>query len=211
MTATVESSAGGREAGESARDSGRERDQQTLQDEARLAALVREEVERRFQSAKDKRWTQLEKQYRELSELRAQIGTPEEGDAPAEEGGRDQGEDLAARVVALARLPGLRANEEATARLLRHKVDGGTDGYLALLEELLALVLGDAPGQGAVVSSANAPANVSAASAVTPGGSAAPADLVQAYQRRKAMLRPGDVNALTALKREFRQKGLDVF
>ncbi len=205
MTATVESSAGGRNAEESARDSGRERDQQTLQDEARLTALVREEVERRFQSAKDKRWTQLEKQYRELSELRAQIGTPEEGDAPAEEGGRDQGEDLAARVMALARLPGLRANEEATARLLRHKADGGTDGYLALLEELLALVLGDAPGQGAAVSSA------SAASAVTPGGSAAPADLVQAYQRRKAMLRPGDVNALTALKREFRQKGLDVF
>ena len=207
MTATVESSAGGREAEEQVRDSGRERDQQTLQDEARLAALVREEVERRFQSAKDKRWTQLEKQYRELSELRAQIGMPEEGDAPAEEGGRDQGEDLAARVMALARLPGLRANEEATARLLRHKADGGTDGYLALLKELLALVLGDAPGQGAVVS----PANASAATAVIPGGNAAPADLVQAYQRRKAVLRPGDVNALTALKREFRQKGLDVF
>lgn len=75
----------------------------------------------------------------------------------------------------------------------------------------MALVLGDVPGQGAAVSSANAPVNVSAASAVTPGGSAAPADLVQAYQRRKAMLRPGDVNALTALKREIRQKGLDAF
>lgn len=211
MTATVESSAGGRDAGEQARDSGQERDEQTLQDEARLAALVRDEVERRFQSAKDKRWAQLEKQYRELSELRAQIDMPEEGDAPAEEGGRDQGEDLAARVMALARLPGLRANEEATARLLRHKENGGPEGYLALLEELLALVLGDAPGQGAAVSSANASAAASAASAVTPGGSAAPADLVQAYQRRKAMLRPGDINALTALKREFRQRGLDIF
>jgi hypothetical protein len=47
--------------------------------------------------------------------------------------------------------------------------------------------------------------------AVIPGGSDAPSDLAEAYRRRKRQLRPGDINALTALKREFRQKGLDVF
>jgi hypothetical protein len=45
---------------------------------------------------------------------------------------------------------------------------------------------------------------VTTATAVAPGGTNAPSDLQQAYQRRKAQLRPGDINALTALKREFR-------
>ena len=46
------------------------------------------------------------------------------------------------RILSLVNLPGLRANEEAIATLLRHKDTGDTAGYLSMLEELLALTLG---------------------------------------------------------------------
>lgn len=204
MTATVESSAGGREAGEQVRDSGRERDQQTLQDEARLAALVREEVERRFQSAKDKRWAELEKQYGSLSELAEKLGDAQPEEEPQSNKPTEITQDLAGRVQVLAKLPNLKENEDVRALLLRHARPENLEGYTALLEDLLRLSTG-----GGVAEETK---NISTpASAVIPGGSDAPADLQQAYQRRKRALRPGDINAITALKREFRQRGLDVF
>lgn len=166
--------------------------------------MIEREVSRRFQSAKDKRWAQLEKQYGDLRELREMAGAlrssaGESPDQPAKEDG-----NLEARIRSLADLPGLRGNEDARALILRNIGVQDPTAYMRVMEELIHLTLGTPEtetGSGAV----------SAARAVIPGGSDAPGDLLQAYQRRKRQLRAGDVNALTALKREFRQKGLDVF
>lgn len=172
--------------------------------ERRLGEMIEREVSRRFQSAKDKRWAQLEKQYGDLRELREMAGAlrssaGESPDQPAKEDG-----NLEARIRSLADLPGLRGNEDARALILRNIGVQDPTAYMRVMEELIHLTLGTPEtetGSGAV----------SAARAVIPGGSDAPGDLLQAYQRRKRQLRAGDVNALTALKREFRQKGLDVF
>ena len=176
-----------------------------------LAALVEKEVNRRFQSVKDKRWVQLEKQYRDLSTLRqdadallAAVEAAEmtAGAAVSEPAGMAP-EDLEEKILSLANLPGIRGNEDATALILRHREAGDLDDYLTLVEGLLALTFGG--GEAA------SPAPVTAASAVIPGSGQAVDDLAQEYQRRRSQLRPGDINALTALKREFRQKGMDVF
>lgn len=72
--------------------------------------------------------------------------------------------------------------------------------YLELLESLTTLVL-----QGA------RKGNVHPAAVVQPGGGAPQADLRSEYQVRLQQLRPGDVNGLMELKREFRGKGLEIF
>ena len=134
--------------------------------EARLQAQIDEAVERRFQSAKDKRWAQLERQYGELSELQKTLSAEQ-----AQGGGRpDSG----------------RSPESGE--------------YLELLENLTTLVL-----QGAKKG------NVHPAAVVQPGGGAPQADLRSEYQVRLQQLRPGDVNGLMELKREFRSKGLEIF
>ena len=112
-------------------------------------------------------------------------------------------QSLAERVQALGRMPGLKDNEDARAMLLRHAKPGGIEDYAVLLEDLLRL------GGGGLVVDPRTPS--SPASVVISGGGSAPADLRQAYERRRRALRPGDIQGLTALKREFRQKGLDVF
>ncbi len=164
--------------------------------------MVERGVSRRFQSAKDKRWAQLEKQYRRLSQLAAAAETAESaGSAEKQAAAPEIPHDLEQRLKRLADLSGLRVNEDAAALLLWHKPSAGMTGYLDLVEGLLGLTLGTPPARPAQP--------VTAASAVTPGGGTAPDDLTQANQQRKARLRPGNVNALTALKREFRQKGLE--
>lgn len=147
-----------------------EHDQQTspLADglDERLVALIQEEVTRRFQSAKDRRWAQLEKQYGALSGLLA------EKPAAAPEAADDE----------------MSLQSHVYTRLLQ--------GLTAALQQT-----------GAEISAAASPAAVA-----QPGGAGAPpSDLQAAYEQRKAALRPGDVQSLTALKREFRHKGLDVF
>ncbi|MBN2502182.1 MAG: hypothetical protein JXB38_15465 [Anaerolineales bacterium] len=134
--------------------------------EAHLQAQIEEAVERRFQSAKDKRWAQLEKQYGELSELQKTLSAEQ-----AQGGGRSES----------GRSP-----------------ESGE--YLELLENLTNLVL-----QGAKKG------NVHPAAVVQPGGGAPQADLRSEYQVRLQQLRPGDVNGLMELKREFRGKGLEIF
>lgn len=194
----------------------------------RVAAMIEEAVdaavERRFQRAKDIRWAKLEKQYGSLNELAERAGaiSEEEGTgASAEQAAEVKEQDLLAepegdapeylaqplaeRVQALAKMPGLKENEDARAMLLRHARPEGIEEYAALLEDLL-LLGGERPAQVPGDREKSIPA-----SAVIPGGGDAPADLRQAYERRKRALRPGDINALTALKREFRQRGLDVF
>ncbi|MFN2143709.1 MAG: hypothetical protein ACK2T7_00075 [Anaerolineales bacterium] len=176
-----------------------------------LAALVEKEVNRRFQSVKDKRWAQLEKQYRDLSTLRqdadALLAAVEAAEMAAETAVSEPAgigaEALEEKILSLANLPGIRGNEDATALILRHREAGDLGDYLDLVEGLLALTLGQGDD--------NPPAAVTAASAVTPGGGQAVDDLAQEYLRRRSQIRPGDINALTALKREFRRKGHEVF
>lgn len=172
--------------------------------EKQLGEMIEKEVNRRFQSAKDKRWAQLEKQYRELGELRelAEVLLASDQESP-DHPGRGDGE-MQARIRSLAELPGLKGNEEARALILRNISVDDWPSYARVMEALMRMTLGKPGTAGREIPN-------TAATAVTPGGGDAPADLAQAYQRRRKLLKPGDVNALTALKREFRQKGLDVF
>lgn len=56
------------------------------------------------------------------------------------------------------------------------------------------------------------PAASRASRVILPGGAGAPAqDLRAEYQRRLRGLRPGDVAAVLELKREFRNRGLEVY
>jgi hypothetical protein len=172
--------------------------------EERLTEMIEKEVSRRFQSAKDKRWVQLEKQYGDLSELRGMAEALLTLGKESKSQTAQQEVDLEARIRSLADLPGLSENEDARALILRSMTVGDLPSYVQVMEDLIRMTMGES-------SSVSALPPVSAATAVIPGGSGAPGDLAQSYQRRKQKLRPGDVNALTALKREFRQKGLDVF
>lgn len=159
-----------------------------------LSAHIQQEIERRFQSAKDKRWAQLEKQYGELSQLMEQ-GLSAQGDAePAAPGMFD-------RIHKQVQRAGLANDPRLVAVLQREDYSDDLDGYLSILDDITSLVLGKVSDQV-----------VSAASVVQPGGGQAPLpNLHQSYEARKRQLRPGDVDGLTALKREFRRKGLQIY
>lgn len=213
MTETVESSVTGLSREDRRREADLERAEPTSHAgdppekegfEKQLGEMIEKEVDRRFQSAKDKRWAQLEKQYGHLSELREIAGILKTTSEAEEDQPLQHEEDLETRLRSLADLPGVRDNDEARALILRSLDAPDLTAYTQVMENLIRMTLGGTSRTGPL-------APVSAATALTPGGSDAPGDLAQAYQRRRSQLRPGDVNALTALKREFRQKGLDVF
>lgn len=177
------------------------RDEQTSQMELdeHIRSQIREEVERRFQSAKDKRWAQLEKQYGHLHELseRAETGVSK---TQLSHGGNLGGE-IAGRTARLLKRVGL-GNDPEVIALLHDQVEsfGGGD-YLDLMEDLVAITLRREGRE-----------EVPAAVVIQPGGGIAPVENLQgAYEQRKKKLRPGDVNGLMALKKEFREKGMDVF
>ena len=177
------------------------RDEQTSQTELDeyIRSQIREEVERRFQSAKDKRWAQLEKQYGHLHELseRAVSGVPK---GQVFYGESLEGEFIERAARLLDRV-GLGNDPEAVA-LLQDQAESQDGGdYLDLMEDLVAMALRRVGREEA-----------SAMAVVQPGGGIAPVeDLQSAYEQRKKKLRPGDVNGLMALKKEFREKGMDVF
>ncbi len=145
-------------------------------DEA-LSAAVREEIDRRFQSAKDKRWAELERQYGALA-----AHQPPDGEA------------LRARAAALAQQAGLEDLPALT------QTEFGLAAYLEVLEAAATAALAQPPRPAATP-----------AQAIQPGGGRPPDDLTAEYQRRLRALRPGDLNGLLALKREFREKGLALF
>lgn len=142
-----------------------------------LSATVREEIERRFQSAKDKRWAELERQYGALA-----AHQPPDAEA------------LRERAIALAEQAGLTDAPALAAP------DFGLAQYLEVLEAAASAALGRARKPAATP-----------AQAIQPGGGGPPPDLEADYQRRLRALRPGDLNGLLALKREYREKGLPVF
>lgn len=168
-----------------------------------LLELIGKEIERRFQSAKDKRWAQLEKQYGELHELSlrkdSSLGeeTSTQGERPIEDQMLERAQKLLGRL-------GLRNSPETAALLRDQNAFDGPGGYLDLVEKVLAIIL---PEEGEGENTTPTPAGVIAPS----GGTNVSTDLAALYQHRKRKIRPGDINALTALKREFREKGLNIF
>jgi hypothetical protein len=187
------------------------RDEQTSHTELdeRISEHIRQEVERRFQSAKDKRWAQLEKQYGQLHELSEQAGsTFPDGGASQERVSYEktfqeknrEGEVMWRAAMLLERV-GLGNDPEAVSLMqgIAHSQD--EESYLEMMEDLVTLTLRRTGLE-----------KTPEAAVIQPSGGIAPAqNLQEAYEQRKKGLRPGDVNGLMALKREFREKGLDVF
>lgn len=161
--------------------------------EARLEARIQDEVERRFQSAKDKRWAQLEKQYGELREL---TQTNSKAVKAVDEGLADTALMRARRLLTMA---GLNADPEALS-LLRGYSGGGAGREERLLTEVAELALRRLKRTPA-----------SAGAVIQPGGGMAAPDLRADYERAIKRVRPGDVAGLAELKREFRKKGLEVY
>ena len=201
MTEALESGAKVEEAGESSQVSTAERDKQTSSEveksgaqlEKQIEERIASEVERRFQSAKDKRWAQLERQYGALSEFQSAL----DGQDDTQSGDSSW---VMEKAGSLLKMAGLENDPEVSALIRDTNYDADTEGYVALLSDLTEVVLrrnGREPtGAGAVAQpSGGLPAN----------------DLREDYELRKRQVAAGDVNALMALKREFRGKGLDVF
>jgi hypothetical protein len=164
--------------------------------DARIEGRIAAEVERRFQSAKDKRWAQLERQYGALSEFQQTLAEAlDRRNAGAS--GRNTLAQKASRVLDASGL----VNDPAVTDLLEEAGYDDDDGFLDLLADVTELALQRAERSPA-----------SAATVTQPGGGHAPQpDLQTEYELRKQRLRLGDVNALMELKREFRQKGLEIF
>lgn len=157
---------------------------------------IKEEVSRRFQSAKDKRWAQLEKQYGILSDLQ----TKAEVEEPSLLGGVSA-EKLLNNVNQLVEDMGLGEDPTVIALLQKEGPLEDLESYLGLMNQLTKIALGRGKGETA-----------SAGSVIQPSGGNAPMeDLEQVYDRQKRKLRPGDVNGLMALKLKFRGKGLKVY
>jgi hypothetical protein len=177
--------------------------------DGRISEHIRQEVERRFQSAKDKRWAQLEKQYGHLHELSELTGSaiPQVGTSQRKASQRKAFQEKAMegeviwRAAMLLERVGLGNDPEAVSLMqgIAHSQD--EEGYLEMMEDLVALTL-----------RRNGLEGTPDASVIQPSGGITPVQSLQeAYEQRKKGLRPGDVNGLMALKKEFREKGLDVF
>lgn len=161
--------------------------------EARLEARIREEVGRRFQSAKDRRWSDLEKKYAALTE-------PGSGDGSASSAAAAEPASVVARARRLLELAGLGNDAEALELLRGRRYADDVRGEVQLMSDVAELALRrlerPAPKAGA---------------AVQPGGGAPAPDLRGDYERKLKALRPGDVAGLSELKRAFRKKGLEVY
>jgi hypothetical protein len=105
------------------------------------------------------------------------------------------------RAVMLLERVGLGNDPEAVSLMQEISHSQDEEDYLDMMEDLVTLTLRRTGLEEAP-----------AAAVIQPSGGIAPVqDLREAYEQRKKRLRPGDVNGLMALKREFREKGLDVF
>lgn len=160
--------------------------------EERLEARIQEEVEKRFQSAKDKRWAELERQYGELHSARASEDSrqlePEKQNPPVSQ---------VRRILQQANLE----NDPEALRLLGEARGQGPQAELRLLADLAELALRRIEKPTA-----------KASAVILPSGGGLPApDLRAEYEKRLTGLRAGDVAGLSELKREFRGKGLQVY
>lgn len=98
---------------------------------------------------------------------------------------------------------GASKKQQRIADLVKEQLHGQLKLELEQALEARLAQLAAAPGQPA----AGRPSRV-----MPPSGAGAPApDLRAEYQRRLRSLRPGDLAAVLELKREFRNKGLEVY
>ncbi|MDH3944362.1 MAG: hypothetical protein OEV06_09750, partial [Anaerolineae bacterium] len=161
---------------------------------------IAEEVERRFQSAKDKRWARLERQFGALKEFKEAFDG-EKSDAVGRNAATYDDDWLAKKTREFVEAAGLSNDAEMKALLQEGEYSPDVEGYVDMLGDITELALrraGRRRGQPATV--------------VQPTGGGAPQpDLRNQYDQRKSKLRPGDINGLLDLKREFRKKGLEIF
>lgn len=163
--------------------------------EQRLEARIREEVERRFISAKDKRWAELERQYGQLSALSARAKV--DPDQQLEPAMQKPPASPVHRILQQANLE----NDPEALRLVREARGQGAQAELRLLADLAELALRRVEKPAA-----------KASAVILPSGGGLPApDLRAEYERRLTGLRAGDVAGLSELKREFRGRGLEVY
>jgi hypothetical protein len=156
-----------------------------------LQTQIREEVEKRFQSAKDKRWDRLEKQVKQMQALNNT--TPEVSG--------DEGKSFDTKAADLLTKIGLTEDIEANAILHQYLEKGEEAKLLPFVEDVLQLVL-----------QSTRPTSATPASITQPGGAQAPSLSLEAmYGQAKSQLKPGDLLGLLSIKRAFRQKGLDIF
>lgn len=171
----------------------RSKRQQELDElEARLETRIQTEVERRFSSAKDKRWAEVERQYGRLSEL-----SKPGGEAVQEETQSSAEPQLARRILAQA---GLEDDPEAL-QMLKRGANGDQVDALRMVADIAQL---------AVRRREKPPTKAGAVIQPSGGGMPTP-DLRAEYEKRLRALRPGDVASVSDLKREFRKKGLNVY
>ncbi len=163
--------------------------------EQRLETRIQDEVERRFISAKDKRWAELERQYGKLSSLSARaVGEP------GHQLESDKEKPPVSQVRRILQQANLENDPEAL-HLLRQARGQGPQAELRLLADLAELALRRVEKPAA-----------KASAVILPSGGGLPApDLRAEYEKRLTGLRAGDVAGLSELKREFRNKGLEVY
>jgi hypothetical protein len=159
-----------------------------------LDIKIQAEIERRFQSAKDKRWSRLEKQYETLK------GIVEEGEkrAAAE---AELEIDILSRGERLLQKANLSNHPELLMKIGSGEYSKDVGGYVRFLEDVSGMILDHAQEGVETVSAV-----------IQPGGGVVPTpDLQSQYEKAKKKLSPGDLNGLTSLKRDFRKKGLEIF
>ena len=168
--------------------------QETENQEKEIAKKIQSEIERRFQSAKDKRWAKLEKQY---EDLRDQFENNKQTDVEKNE----LELDILKRSENLLKKAKLSNHPELLNKMSSGVYSKGVSGYVQFLEDVSELILKSVDGK---------PENISGV--VQPGGGTVPSqDLKSLYESARKKLTPGDLNGLTALKRDFRKRGLEIF
>jgi hypothetical protein len=169
--------------------------------EQHLETHIAAEVERRFQSAKDKRWTELERQFGRLSEFQQTLDEVSQGKVTEQDSAVDVEKWLENKMRALLADSGLENDPEVQTMLRSGDYAPDVEGYMNMLGDITELALRRSQRPKA-----------SAATVAQPGGGGlVEPDLQGEYDLRRKRLRPGDVNSLLELKREFRKKGLDVY
>ncbi len=167
-------------------------ERESLDDE--IAERIQNEIDRRFQSTKDKRWAKLEKQYEKLQSKVEERETRKTADSELEIDILNKGERL-------LRKAGLSNHPKLLKKMNSGEYSKDIIGYVHFLEDVSGMILD---------SSQEKPEMVSAI--IQPDGGVVPTqDLESQYENAKKKLVPGDLNGLTALKRDFRKKGLNIF
>jgi hypothetical protein len=191
-----------------------------------VKSLVHTEVDRAFQTQKDRRIPKLEQKQADLDtrlaayeryrsqglepaqaarELKLdefiasqeQVEVPEVGGVRQERAGTPQMSEASKVVLGVLQQAGIPANDPGVAAVLR-------SGSLEQMTKASAQL---------IIERATTPAPTPGARAAPSGGETPKTetsvdDLQKQYEARKAELRPGDVDGLVGLKSEFKKKGL---